>query len=62
MTGTWSVQVPEVVEVRNQDGTRPEELEEGINRSTAAVVYFNFAPQEGVLPQSQIEVFKQRRN
>jgi len=52
----------EIVEVGNQDGTRAEELEESINRKTAAVVYFNFDPQEGVLPLERVITIAHRRD
>jgi uncharacterized pyridoxal phosphate-dependent enzyme len=51
-----------VVEVGNQGGTRPEELEESINRNTAAVVYFNFDPQEGVLPLERVITIAHKRD
>jgi uncharacterized pyridoxal phosphate-dependent enzyme len=41
-------------EIGSEEGTGAEELQNAINEKTAAVVYFAFDPQDGVLPLSQV--------
>ena len=51
-----------IVEIGDEKRTTAQELEEAINESTAAVVYFVFDPQEGVLPLDRVlEVSHERR-
>jgi uncharacterized pyridoxal phosphate-dependent enzyme len=51
-----------IIEVGNEHECRPEDLENALNERTAAVVYFVFDPQEGVLPLGDvIEISHKRR-
>jgi uncharacterized pyridoxal phosphate-dependent enzyme len=51
-----------IVEVGNQKGTSAIELEQALTERTAAVVYFVFDPQEGVLPLERVLDISHRHN